>query len=107
MKKLTPKKAIRDHCRIFCMNGNVGLIKGCAELSECVLAKKMPALKKIKAFCKECAPDFNLHECDGEVLNTPETRSYGKCPLWIYRFGHNPKRKGIGKKGGRPENFKK
>ncbi len=89
-KKLIPSKAIKAHCVIFCINGN----SADCESKECVLKLKMSSLKKIKAFCKECAPDFNVKECDGIVLNTEETRNYGKCPLWVYRFGKNPYLKG-------------
>ena len=96
MKKLTPTKSIKEHCRVFCMNGNAALIRDCAKISDCALAKKMPALKKIKSYCRDCAPDFKPHECDGIILNTDETKKYGKCPLWIYRFGRNPNLKGKG-----------
>lgn len=92
MKRLTPTKAIKAHCQWFCMNG---YRIDCGS-EECVLKKKMPALKKIKASCKECAPDFKPKDCDGYILNTEETQNYGKCPLWIYRFGKNPYLKGIG-----------
>ncbi len=92
MKRLTPTKAIKEHCRSFCMSNN----RINCQTKECVLKLKMPALKKIKAFCKECIPDLKPRECEGIVLNTPESKKYGKCPLWIYRFGRNPYLKGKG-----------
>jgi hypothetical protein len=86
VKLLTPTKAVKDHCKYFCMNNN----RLDCGTKECVLKLKMSALKKIRAYCKECAPDLNPQECDGLILNTPEISDYGKCPLWIYRFGKNP-----------------
>lgn len=77
------------------MNGDRRLIRDCAKHSDCVLNRKMPALKKIKAFCKECAADFKPKECNGKVLNTPETRA-AVCPLHLYRLGKNPFLKGRG-----------
>ena len=56
----------------------------------------MSALKRIKDYCKECAPDFSLRECEGIIMNTPETKNDSKCPLWSYRFGRNPNLKGKG-----------
>ena len=91
--KLTPTKAIKNHCKLFCMNDS----RMDCESKECVLKLKMSALKKIKAFCGECAPDFKPQECDGIVLNTTESQNYGKCPLWVYRFGRNPHLKGKGR----------
>lgn len=44
-------------------------------------------LKSIRAKCLDC--------CGGQ---TSEVRycQVNDCPLFTYRFGHNPKRKGIG-----------
>lgn len=82
LKRLTPTKAIKEHCRWFCMNSKrINCIS-----KECVLKIEIPALKKIKAFCKECAPDFRPEECDGIVLNTDKQ----DCPLHPFRFGKNP-----------------
>ena len=88
--KLTPTKAIRDQCRLFCLNSPA---YNC-DNQYCVLRQKRPsALKRIRAFCKICAP-VDPKTCDGRVLNTEESRNYGRCPLWPFRYGHNPSLKG-------------
>lgn len=50
----------------------------------------MTPLKAIRAKCLDCvcgqANEVKLCPCED-------------CPLWQYRFGHNPKRAGIGGKG--------
>lgn len=51
---------------------------------------KFPSpLKAIRAKCLDCS-DQSAHE----VRNCPIT----DCPLYMYRDGHNPNRKGIGNK---------
>lgn len=47
----------------------------------------MTPLKAIRAKCLDC-----MYDNQNEVRLCP---SEG-CPLWEYRFGKNPKRKGIG-----------
>lgn len=44
-------------------------------------------LKAIRAKCLDCCADQ-----PGEVRLCPSEN----CPLWPYRMGHNPNRKGIG-----------
>jgi hypothetical protein len=62
-----------------------------------VLRQKHPsALKRIRAFCKECAPDFDPKTCDGKILNTEESRRYGNCSVWPFKNGRNPHLKGKG-----------
>ena len=48
-------------------------------------------IKSIRAFCYECRESdwVKVKECSDK-----------ECPLWIYRMGKNPNRKGI---GGRPK----
>ena len=50
----------------------------------------MTPLKAIRAKCIDC--------CCGQLKEVKLCPS-DDCSLWIYRFGHNPNRKGIG--GGR------
>ncbi len=103
---LTPTKSVKLHCYIFCMNQQIGTPSNCQDM-ECVLKnKKISALKRIKAFCAECAPDFKPKYCKGIILNTKETRDYGKCSLWVYRFGKNPKLRGL-TKGRSPDEMEK
>lgn len=45
-------------------------------------------LKSIRAFC--------LHCCCGSSYEVTLCPAEG-CPLWEYREGHNPKRKGVGR----------
>lgn len=46
-------------------------------------------LKAIKAFCKECIPEGDrVKEC------TASLDSKYPCPLYPFRTGHNPYRKG-------------
>lgn len=48
---------------------------------------KLTPLKAIRRYCIECSGDsYN------EVRNCP----IKECPLYPFRFGHNPNRKGIG-----------
>jgi len=53
--------------------------------------KKLTSMKAIRAKCLDC--------CAGQPS---EVRNCGAedCPLYPYRFGHNPSRKGIGIKKG-------
>ena len=54
----------------------------------------MTPLKAIRANCLDCSADSAK-----EVRLCP----IKDCPLYVYRFGKNPKRKGMGN----PDNFKK
>lgn len=47
----------------------------------------MTPLKAIRAKCVDC--------CCGQLKEVNLCPSED-CPLWLYRFGHNPNRKGIG-----------
>jgi len=49
--------------------------------------KNLTPLKAIHAYCLACSADQ-----PSEVRYCPIT----DCPLFIFRFGHNPARKGIG-----------
>ena len=87
-KKLTPLQSIRKHCQVFCLN-EFTAISNCKN-HECILKSKGYAPKKIAKFCAECAADGKVKECTGIILNTEETRDFGKCPLHVYKFGRNP-----------------
>lgn len=45
-------------------------------------------LKAIRAKCIDCS---------GGSVYEPANCTVERCPLYIYREGHNPKRKGVGK----------
>lgn len=55
-------------------------------------AKRLGPLKSIRAKCLDCccgsSPEVQKCVCDGEQGSW--------CPLYPYRSGHNPRRKGIG-----------
>ncbi len=51
--------------------------------------KRLTPLKSIRANCLDC--------CNGQPKEVRECQ-ITDCPLWTYRFGTNPKRKGF-KKG--------
>ena len=84
MTKLTPTKAIREHCRVMCMNNSV---EYCID-RVCVLKNiKLKVLERIKIYCRVCKFPNTVKSCDGIILNTLESQEYGKCPLHRYRFG--------------------
>lgn len=51
------------------------------------MTRKLTPLKTIRLKCLECSAGQTL------VIKNCKTES---CPLFLYRFGTNPKRKGIG-----------
>ena len=51
------------------------------------MSKYLPPVKAIKKFC---------YECVGGNAKRRESCSETDCPLYLFRLGHNPKRKGIG-----------
>ena len=55
----------------------------------CDVEKKEPttSLKAIRMKCLDC--------CEGSKKEV-ELCPVDDCPLYFYRFGHNPKRKGLG-----------
>ncbi len=59
--------------------------------------KKLTPLKAARKFCLEClgGSTKEVAECSGNLEPC-------YCPLWIYRFGKNPNRKGLGN----PNNFR-
>ena len=44
-------------------------------------------LRAIRLKCLDC--------CCNQIVEVRECTAEG-CPLWVYRMGHNPKRKGLG-----------
>ena len=54
------------------------------------MTTKLTPLKAIKVYCKESC-------CAGEYLSWKEC-TFVDCPLFVYRMGTNPNRKGINKK---------
>ena len=50
------------------------------------MTKKLTPLKAIRKYCMECSYTFT------DVRECPIT----ECALFQYRFGKNPKRKGVG-----------
>jgi len=94
--KMTPRKTIRLECK-WCM-GMAKSFKCDSKLCK-LNDKSLSPLRRIKAHCLDCIETRQeLKDCTGKLL--PESRL---CNLHPYRFGHNPKRKSIG----RVENFRR
>lgn len=53
-----------------------------------VCQEELTPLKAIRAKCIDCS---------GGSVYEPAHCTVERCPLYIYREGHNPKRKGVGK----------
>lgn len=95
---LTPARAIKLECK-WC-SGLAGVRKAVICDSDiCKLNNKsLSPLKRIKAHCLDCGGSRQgVKSCTGKLLSEDRL-----CYLHPYRFGHNPKRKGIGCKGGNP-----
>jgi len=85
--------SIREYCK-WCMCGNSHEIRKCLN-TRCDFypvrsgrgVKGLSNLMRIKRHCVECSGKIKaVSDCD-----TIE------CPLYLYRLGHNPFRKGIGR----------
>lgn len=70
----------------------------------CALNKAGRSLERIKAHCRDCAPDHRVEECSGQIVGTqakalnvlyqiPLVDGKAECPLFPFRFGKNPERK--------------
>ena len=97
---ITPSKAIKLECK-WCMS-NVRSFKCDSQI--CKLNNRtLSHLRRIKLHCLDCVETRQeVRDCTGKLLH--ENRL---CYLHLYRFGHNPKRKGIGNRQGNPKFFKK
>ena len=88
---ITPVKAIRLRC-LECMNGQpkeVSLCSGGCALSPFrfgTRGEKGSVVKKIREHCLGCS----------ESASTVRKCPFEDCPLFPYRMGHNPSRKGMG-----------
>jgi len=99
MKKLTPLKSIRKKC-LDCQETYTD-VKKC-KFIECFLypfrmGTGRAKVRNIRRYCLWCC-----------VNNKKEVRlcPSESCPLYLYRFGKNPARKGIGGSNGfKPRNF--
>lgn len=101
---MTPSKAIRLECK-WC----TGSIRGISCYSKiCKLNNKSfssaslstgSPLRRIKLHCLDCVETRQeVKDCTGKLLSEDRL-----CNLHQYRFGHNPKRKGMGS----AKNFRK
>ncbi len=86
----TPAHAIKQECK-YCSNGQrINCNTTVCKLSKSVMTAS--PLKRIKAHCLDCVGGKKgVKECDGKVLN-PDPHI---CPLYKFRNGKNPNRKGI------------
>ena len=100
MRTINPIKAIRHYC-LDCMGGSRKYVREC-ENKECAFLpyrfgrklknneNAIPTLLSIKMHCQKC----------GEKKRIDATRcNVAECPVFSFRKGHNPNRKGIGNKG--------
>lgn len=95
--RMPPARAIRTYC-IHCFGGK-NTKKTRIEISNCTatdcalypyrMGRGRASVKAIRKLCLECmAGSSNLvRECAAE-----------NCPVYYYRFGKNPERKGVGNK---------
>ena len=91
MSKLTPLKAIKQHCKWCQQTDRMQIVRECQD-KQCPLhplrmgkaVKGVPALKTIRRKCRECVETSeDIKACDGEMSN-------GVCPLHAFRFGKRP-----------------
>lgn len=54
--------------------------------------KKMTPCQAIAQACRECCEEYAA----SDNVQTPRCCPVQSCPLWPYRLGHNPARKGVG-----------
>lgn len=95
--KTTPLKAIRKKC-LWCMCDVSNEVRLCTCGDTCTLypyrfGKKpeyKPALTPLKSIKAKC------YDCSGFSKKEQRNCEFKECDLWLYRLGHNPKRKGIG-----------
>lgn len=92
---MTPARAIRLECR-WCSNcKTIDCISKVCKLKDVSLSP----LKRIRAHCLDCVETRQeVKECTGKLLFEDRL-----CYLHLYRFGKNPRLKGLGN----PKNFKK
>lgn len=105
-----PIKTIRLEC-VACMGGQYSLIEDCPSLKcplrpyrrgrKPVVRPELAPLKAIRAQCLECVggSPADVRACSGRLL------AGGVCPVHRFRFGANPKRKGIGNLQGNVQSF--
>jgi hypothetical protein len=113
-KKLTPVKAIRKRC-LDCVGFSTTDVKNCncfendGAIEKCFLHPyRMGKRPKVKA---ECTPIKSIRKhclwCCCGSFNLVKNCPTGDCPLWIYRFGTNPARKGVGNNSKMPSECEK
>ena len=97
---ITPSKAIKLECK-WCM-GSVRSFKCDSQICK-LNNKSLTPLKRIKLHCLDCVETRQeIKDCTGRLLLEDRL-----CYLHPYRFGHNPKRKGIGNRLGNPKFLQK
>lgn len=103
MRNLSPLQAIRKNC-LACFCGSSEGVSDCRS-PKCLsfpyrLGKRpdvkppLTPLETIRAHCLACVGD--------SPKDVTECKPTEVCYLHEYRFGTNPRRKGIGRKGGNP-----
>ncbi|MFH1421636.1 MAG: hypothetical protein ABIH42_02840 [Planctomycetota bacterium] len=120
-KYLTPRQAIRKFCTqcrggLWFENGREILRYRNKDIADCTsescplyplrfgkqpIEKGISPMKQIRAMCRECIE--SLQEIKNCTCGEPYPGTgMAACPLYIFRFGRNFNRKGIGRIGGNP-----
>lgn len=110
-QKLTPVIAIRKYC-LWCMGGSRKFVREC-DTSDCPLhpfrmgknpTGKGSRLKAIRKRCLDCVGGSysEVRKCNSYPGNPDGIE---ECPLWLFRFGKNPRLKG--KRKSNLKNFKR
>ncbi|MHA1400064.1 MAG: restriction endonuclease [Candidatus Heimdallarchaeaceae archaeon] len=99
MKKTRPLESIRRYC-LQCCAGSLKEVRLCPS-TDCILypyrfGKGVRGKSTLKAIRKRCL------DCGEGTSQSVRSCEFPKCPLFPYRTGHNPARRGIGRKGGNP-----
>ncbi len=91
---MTPSSAIKIECAV-CRRD-----RGPCTSKHCALKLAGTSLERIKAHCRDCAPDHRPEACTGQIIGTqakalnslygiPLVDGKAECPLFPFRFGKN------------------
>jgi len=95
---MTPSRAIKIECGVCRRDRRPCTSKHCA------LNDSGKSLERIKAHCRNCAPDHRTEECTGQIIGTQAQALHSlyqislvdgkaECPLYPFRYGKNLGRK--------------
>jgi len=120
MKKLSPLKAVHKYC-VWCVGGGYRHLDELCSGSDCPLypyrhgkneyegkeieIEVLGEKKKLSKYSVLRAIYYRCYDCSAwdkkEIKDCPcyerDNKEYEPCPLWSFREGKNPNRKGIGR----------